>query len=208
MSVKQTELAKLWGLSRGRVSQMVKDGMPLSSLEEAEAWRVAHYGPSAATGRQGESGKSDSVINGGADLPPAPEPVRAVDLNREDFVGTMARLRKNELVAWGLLAKELSKQFKNENEILIRERHYRDAVALRVSYEGKVDEILMRRRELVSLGEAKELFGRHLQAVRMALKNLPTRLAARCNPSDPTLSKQVLGEAIDGVFKLLNEWEA
>jgi len=207
MSVKQSELVKLWGLSRGRVSQMVKDGMPLSSLEEATAYRVGHYGGASVPGGAGGQGKSDSMIHGGGDLEPPekPEGVKGSDLSREDFVGTLARLRKNELIAWGMLASAVRK--KNENEILVRERHYKEAVGLRVSQEGRVDEILMRRRELVTLAEAKELFGRHLQAVRLALKNMPTRLAARCNPSDPALSKQVLSEAIEGVFKQLNKWE-
>jgi hypothetical protein len=186
---------------------MVKSGMPLSSLAEAEAWRVAHHGGSSVPGRSGGHGKSDSVSDGGADLkvPEKPEPVKDSDLKREDFVGTLARLKKNELVAWGMLAAAVNQ--KNETEIQVRMRQYRDAVDLRVKQERVVDEILIQRRELVSLGEARELFGRHLQALRMSLKNMPTRLAARCNPSDPALPKQVLNEAIDGVFKQLNDWD-
>jgi len=205
MSVKQSELSRAWGLSRQRVSQMVKDGMPLTSLEEAESFRVAHYGGSAFKGRQGGHGKTDSISNGGAELPPPPEPVKDADIKREDFIGTLARLKKNELVAWGMLAASINQR--NETEIQVRMKQYRDAVDLRVRQEGNVDEILMRRGSLVTLSEAKELFGRHLQAVRMALKNIPNRLAARCNPSDPELSKQVLNEAIERVFKTLNEWE-
>jgi len=33
------------------------------------------------------------------------------------------------------------------------------------------------------------------------------RLAARCNPSDPALAKQTLNEAVERVFKTLNEWD-
>ncbi|MFA7234985.1 MAG: hypothetical protein WC076_12835 [Terrimicrobiaceae bacterium] len=32
-------IAKAWGLSPGRVSQLVRDGMPLNNLEDAREWR-------------------------------------------------------------------------------------------------------------------------------------------------------------------------
>ena len=90
----------------------------------------------------------------------------------------------------------------------LHQRLYEKAVGLRVMQEGKVDEILMRRGELVTIAEAKELFGRHLQALRLSMKTLPSRLAARCNPSDPELAKITLTEAVDRIFKTLNEWDA
>lgn len=204
MSVKQADLARAWGLSRGRVSQMVKSGMPLSSLAEAESWRLAHYG---SAGRAGGSGNSNSIIDEGTDsnLPEKPPLVSAADLAREDFKGTLARLTKNEMIAWSMLARAVSDR--NENEIQTRQRQYAAAADLRVKQEKVVDEILLRRRELVSVSEANELFGRHLHAIQMTLKTIPTRLAARCNPTDPTLAKQALHEAIAAIFKQLNTWE-
>ena len=69
-----------------------------------------------------------------------------------------------------------------------------------------VDEILIKRGELVTLESAKELFGRHLQSLRLTLKTLPVRLAARCNPYDPELAKTTLQEAVERMFKTMNEW--
>ena len=205
MSVKQADLARSWGLSRGRVSQMVKAGMPLTSLAEAESWRVAHHGGSSVPGRKGGVGKSVPYNSGGADLPPQPPAVKQSDLSREDIEGTLARLKKNELVAWGVLAQAV--RAGDENGILLGQRKFGEAASLRVKLEKEVDQILLQKGVTVLMGDAKELFGRHLQAVRMALKNLPARLAARCNPSDPALAKQTLNEAVDRVFKTLNEWD-
>ena len=202
MSVKPADLVKAWGLSRQRVGQMKKDGMPFTSLEEAEAWRVAHYGGSAVRSQQRQQDKCDSTQCGGAVLP---EPVRASDLGREDIEGTLARLKKNELVAWGVLAQAV--RDRNENAILLGQRKFGEAAALRVKLEKEVDAILLQQGVTVLMGEAKELFGRHLQAVRMALKNVPSRLASRCNPSDPALAKQTLHEAVERIFKTLNEWD-
>lgn len=207
MAVKQVDVRKAWGLSKQRISQMVADGMPLSSMAEAEAWRVAKYGSRGRKIFKASTKKKAGGFDGEVpdELTQRPDPVKAEDLKREDFVGTLARLKKNELVAWGMLVAAVNE--KNEMEIQVRLRHYRDAVDLRVRQEGAVDEILMNRRELVTLAEAEELFGRHLHALRLTLKNMPSRLAARCNPSDPTLAKQALNEAVDNVFRQMNEWD-
>ena len=205
MAVKQAELCRAWGLSRGRLSQMVKQGMPLGSLEEAEQWRVAHYGGRAVSAGQGGQVKKDSIDHGGANLPPPPESVKTSDLSREDIEGTLARLKKNELVAWGVLAQAVRN--KDENAILLGQRKFGEAAGLRVKLEKEVDQILLQKSITVTMAEAKELFGRHLQAVRMSLKNVPARLAARCNPSDPMLAKQTLNEAVERIFKTLNEWD-
>lgn len=205
MSVKQAELAKAWGLSRGRLSQMCKAGMPLTSLAEAEAWRIAHHGGSSVPGRAGGEVKSKSSNHGGADLPPRPEPVLDSDLKREDIEGTLARLKKNELVAWGMLAQAVNAR--DENAILIGQRKFGDAASLRVKLEGEVSSILLQKRVTVLMSDAKQMFGQHLQAIRMALKNMPNRIASRCNPSDPALAKQALHDAVGNIFKQLNEWE-
>jgi len=44
--VAQKHLAALWRLSAGRISQLVKRGMPLDSVEAAEKWRRKHVEPS------------------------------------------------------------------------------------------------------------------------------------------------------------------
>jgi hypothetical protein len=178
--------------------------MPLSSLAEAEAWRVAHFGSAGKNARQCKQENFTPAENGGAVLPERPEPVNASDLSREDFIGTLARLKKNELVAWSLLASAV--RDRNDTEIMTRQRQYKDAVGLRVMQEKHVDEILIKRGELVTLESAKELFGRHLQSLRLTLKTLPVRLAARCNPYDPELAKTTLQEAVERMFKTMNEW--
>jgi hypothetical protein len=138
-------------------------------------------------------------------LPDKPALVSESDLNREDLFGTLARLKKNELFAWGKLVQSVKER--NELEIAVQRRNYKDAVGQRIAQEKAVDEILVKRGELVTMAEAKELFGQFLAGLRMTLKTLPVRLSARCNPSDPDLAKQTLHEAIERIFKTLNEWE-
>jgi hypothetical protein len=205
MSVQQADLARAWGISRSRVTQLKNEGMPLTSLEEAQAWRIARFGSSAKNGRTGSTGKILPAETEGGVLPERPEPVSESDLNREDIFGTLARLKKNELYAWAKLVQAVKE--KNELEIAVQRRNYKDAVGLRIAHEKAVDEILVKRGELVTLAEAKELFGQFLAGLRLTLKTLPVRLSARCNPSDPELAKQTLHEAVERIFKTLNEWE-
>ena len=36
-------IAKIWNLSTGRISQLVRDGMPTTSVEDARQWRRARW---------------------------------------------------------------------------------------------------------------------------------------------------------------------
>jgi len=42
MNVRQADLVRLWGLSPGNVSNLVRKGMPLTSVDEAMRWRLTH----------------------------------------------------------------------------------------------------------------------------------------------------------------------
>jgi hypothetical protein len=44
MAIEQKALAERWELSKGRISQLVAEGMPLDSVEAAEKWRAERIG--------------------------------------------------------------------------------------------------------------------------------------------------------------------
>jgi hypothetical protein len=44
MAIEQKALAERWELSKGRISQLVAEGMPLDSIEAAEKWRAERIG--------------------------------------------------------------------------------------------------------------------------------------------------------------------
>jgi len=196
--VTQAHLARKWGLSKTRLSQMKKEGLPLGSIAEAEAWRTAHYGGSRMQGV--ESPTSDPK-----GLPPMPNAVSVADLEREDIHGLLARIVQNEMFQWKALESAISGG--NKTEIMSCERLYGEVVKYRVTMESKIDEILVRRGELVSVAESDAKTGRFLHSLRLTLKTMPARLAARCNPSDPELAKTTLTEAMERVFKKLHSWK-
>jgi hypothetical protein len=231
MSMKAAELGRAWGMTRQRVSQMVKEGLPLGSLEEAQAWRLAHYGKvgsghgprpgrgdGAARPASGGSGADEGRVPGGpagsdragSAFDGGANPVGGGDgfgvvLDGEDFRGTLKRLDALEKSMWN----ELAGAVKNGDNarIMTAGRLYQRAVDQKLMQVGKIMELLLKSGELVTLADAKALFGRHLESLRLVLKTMPSRLAARCNPSDPELAKTALNEAVARVFKTMNEWD-
>lgn len=78
MSVTNGELANRWGISPGRVSQLINEGMPLDSIEAAEAWRNGRSSRAAgwSSKRSAENGspanpeaeaEGEPKVNAGAD---------------------------------------------------------------------------------------------------------------------------------------------
>jgi len=43
MAISQKQLAERWEITAGRVSQLVSEGMPLTSFEDAERWRAERH---------------------------------------------------------------------------------------------------------------------------------------------------------------------
>lgn len=50
--MKQSDLCKALGLSKGQVSKLVQRGMPTHSVEDAEAWRRRHLEPALVASHQ------------------------------------------------------------------------------------------------------------------------------------------------------------
>lgn len=75
MPVTNNELSDRWGITPARVSQLIKEGMPLESVEAAEAWRDGRSSRAAlwADKRANASGASPA----GAEAAPEPEPSQA-----------------------------------------------------------------------------------------------------------------------------------
>ena len=179
MSVKQAELVRRWGLSRSRVSQYVKQGMPLDSVEAAEGWRAANVG-----GYDGTSKTTPADAVGGAF---AVAKVGEQDLLADDLRGVAARIKQAEMDCYDLLKQERDRtetEFR-ANEYRARLRDYREAAKIRIEAERVLQEAQIRSGQLVSLGEAKDLIRRHDQAKRVAVEAMPGEMAERVNPADP-----------------------
>lgn len=86
--MRQSELARALGVSRQRVHQMVRDGMPVDSLEAAQEWRAANLDPLA-------------ILT--AEIHRAPDPLRpmrlAADEVKDDVLRGLALAALDEAAA-------------------------------------------------------------------------------------------------------------
>lgn len=198
MAIRAKELVQLWSLSKGRISQYVKAGMPLDSVQAAEAWRMANYG-----WHGGIVVSSPSQDGGGAALPPPPEKPDPARLDRNDAAGVRARVEQSELDAWRDLYAELAKGAEaDKGRVVSLRKAYREAVATRLDSVRKLDELEARAGTVVSVDASQRVIAAALGPLIKAVRNLPAAKAAACNPANPGASREVLEGWVVETLKL------
>jgi hypothetical protein len=158
---------------------MVRDGMPLGSIDDAEAWRVGKYGFAPAS-------------------PPAGAP--SGDTNREDLAGTLARAVSAEMEAWRALQAATNDEAATPVARMAALKHYHAAASLRVTTEETLAKIRVESGQLVTMQAAKDAIAKVLDPLRVLLRAMPRSVAGRANPSDPELARMAVEEAVEQVM--------
>ena len=194
--IRQKELCEKWGLTRGAISQLVKAGMPLTSVTDSERWKIAN---------QKKPSRARPILSASANLSETSENSDAESIKLENPLGRLHRARRAELVAYSLVQ---------------RATNERNPVAMRAAVQGwgeakkRVAEAEMEHarfeevtRVLVRMDEVREVFGKWLGAIRNLMDAMPSSLAARANPSDPECAKRAIQEGIDQIFVTIQKAE-
>ena len=194
--IRQKELCEKWGLTRGAISQLVKAGMPLTSVTDAERWKIAN---------QKKPSRARPILSASANLSETLENSDAESIKLGNPLGRLHRARRAELVAYSLVQ---------------RASNERNPVAMRAAVQGwgeakkRVAEAEMEHarfeevtRVLVRMDEVREVFGKWLGAIRNLMDAMPSSLAARANPSDPECAKRAIQEGIDQIFVTIQKAE-
>lgn len=184
--IRQVELAKRWNLSRSRICQMVKAGLPLSSIDEAEAWRLGKFGIQRADAQ-------------------APRQATGGDTDNESMSGTLARAISAEMTAWRALESANSSEHATPTERMAALKHYHAAASLRVTTEETLAKVSVETGQLVTMGAAHEAIAKVLDPLRVLLRAMPLAVAARANPSDPELARMAVEEAVDQIMVQLSK---
>jgi phage terminase Nu1 subunit (DNA packaging protein) len=195
--MRQSELAKLWGISGAAINKLVKAGMPLTSEAEAQSWKIAN---------QKRVGRKQLLI-------PAPsqtssEPLRESDAESyksKTSLGRLNRAKQAEVVAYSLVATAAN----NQNPVAMRSAvqgwgEAKKRVAEAEMEHARFEEVT---RVLVRMDEVREVFGKWLGAIRNLMDAMPSSLAARANPSDPECAKRAIQEGIDQIFVTIQKAE-
>ena len=168
----QAAYAKASGLTPGRVCQLVKLGMPLTSREAADAWRGGSAKKAPASRAKATKEASAKPSAGGYD--PLASYDRQLKIERETYDLAMAAVRQGSRDSGRMVTTH--------------------ALAVRNLFEARnaVLDLEERERALVSGEWVRKVMTDHDGTVAALLRSMPKSLAARIAPHDPEHAEQEL----------------
>ena len=187
--INQKELVEKWGISKGRVSQLVSEGMPLDSMESAEAWRAQRIIPKEFTEEVNQEIAETSK-----------QEITASDLSRDDHIGRVARARTTERVAFGFI----NKAVKTENPAAMR-------IAVRAWGDAKKRvaeaEVEAKKIEAISYNTAlaRAQITKLVSAIQPLLKQLPKQVGILVVGKDAKETEDIIQEAVEAIFKAVHD---
>jgi hypothetical protein len=196
----QKNLAEKLGLSRGRVSALIKDGMPSNSLAAAIEWRIKN---------QKKPSRSLPILAGDVDFVKNVEQEKRQPINtsgeEEDSLARLLRSKNAEKIAFGLLVQAT----KEKNALAMKNCVVALAMAQKRVHEAQIEHLneKARLRQTLSTAEVKEKYIKHIGSLRSLLDAMPSSLCARANPSDPECAKQALEEGVNQLYIAIQKGE-
>lgn len=194
----KSQFAKKVNVSRQTLYKYIDEGMPLESEEAACAWIEVNYG--SGGGKNLNTSAEKKGANFDAENVPGIE-VGEDDIKRDDVIGVLARKRKNEKIAWGLLADALNSR--DLGRIAGATRHYNLCSDARLKTEADLIDLQNTEAQLASKAQllAKDAALKIIRPLRQMLKSMPSRCAQRCNPAAQELAREVLEDEVDQLFE-------
>ena len=194
--IRQIDLALKWNVSRAAISKLVKAGMPLTSVSDAERWKLANQKRVSKVEISSTPSQTSS------------EPLKDSDAESYKSTSSLGRLnraKQAEVVAYSLVATAAT----NKNPVAMRSAvqgwgEAKKRVAEAEMEHARFEEVT---RVLVRMDEVREVFGKWLGAIRNLMDAMPSSLAARANPSDPECAKRAIQEGIDQIFVTIQKAE-
>lgn len=176
----QADYARAAGLTRGRVSQLVKAGMPLTSKEAADQWR----------GMSVQQRSNPTQTDAGPYRPPeAQAPPDPAAISADTPLGAYERQRNIERAAYALAARALKNGQPDAGRLV--SIHAQAARNLTQARQEVLD-LSERERTLVSGDWVRKVMTEHDGAVATLIKSMPRQLAGRIAPHDPEHAEREL----------------
>lgn len=190
--ITQTELAKKWNLSAGRISQLVSAGMPLDSLESAENWRNTRH---QSTGIAPSGHQIGSVDH---------QPEEHTALNPDGFMEVLERQRY------------LVKVSRQQYMIAIKEKSpqqarlyssYDKTVMTLTKLEKEARERSIASREYIRAEHAIERFAKVLGEIRQMIEQAELEISKEANPEEPGKAMKAVRKWRDRVMNSISKME-
>ena len=193
----KADIARDWGTSPEYVIKCVKKGCPTDSFENARDWRKAHASsrPPASPvqiARQLAEEKD-------ADSPAARKSQKKYFQNKPNGFRGPAENSLDDTLRKAITASD--EAFRLLAEAMLEDKDSKISVRLTVfnkaqeglfKAETAYREEMERRRVLIPLAEAQDLFRKGYDIILSRLRCLPQNVAPRCNPVNPHLAIAIL----------------
>jgi len=194
--IRQIDLVQKWGMDKGQISKMVKAGMPLTSVSDAERWKLAN---------QKNPSRLQPILSASENSSETSEDLDIESLKSQTPLGRLHRAKRAEMVAYSLVMRS----YKENSPVAMRAAvqgwgEAKKRVAEAEMEHARWEEI---NRITLRMEEVREVFGKWLGAIRNLMDAMPSSLAARANPSDPECAKRAIQEGIDQIFVTIQKAE-
>jgi len=194
--IRQKELCDKWGLTRGAISQLVKAGMPLTSVADAERWKIAN---------QKNPSRARPILSASANLSETSENSDVESIKLENPLGRLHRARRAEVVAYSLVQRSANEK----NPVAMRAAVQGWGEAKKRVAEAEMEHARWEEMNRVTLrmDEVQEWITKWHGGIRALLDAMPSSLAARANPSDPECAKQAIQDGVNQIFITIQKGE-
>lgn len=200
--ITQGDLVKHWGVVKQYVSRLVKDGCPLTSIEDADKWhnetreRQVVRSPNAQV-------PDESAGGAGAPAEPLdPEEEAHDELLGLDMTGLEKELknaRRNASSA-ARRVREAEKTKTLESLVGQRQQTYNKAVENYERMEKSVRRERESRKELMTLDQHKIQLNKMWVPAITLMRKLPRTLAVKVNPGDDVAAEKILAQGVEDVI--------
>ncbi len=193
----KADIARDWGTSPEYVIKCVKKGCPTDSFENARDWRKAHASSRPPTSPVQIARQLAEVKD--ADSPAARKSQKKYFQNKPNGFRVPAENSLDDTLRKAITASD--EAFRLLAEAMLEDKDSKISVRLTVfnkaqeglfKAETAYREEMERRRVLIPLSEAKDLFRRGYDIILSRLRCLPQNVAPRCNPANPHLAIAIL----------------
>jgi hypothetical protein len=194
--IRQIDLVQKWGMDKGQISKMVKAGMPLTSVSDAERWKLANQKNPSRLQPILSASENSSETSGDLDIE---------SLKSQTPLGRLHRAKRAEMVAYSLVMRS----YKENSPVAMRAAVQGWGEAKKRVAEAEMEHARWEETNRITLrmDEVREVFGKWLGAIRNLMDAMPSSLAARANPSDPECAKRAIQEGIDQIFVTIQKAE-
>jgi hypothetical protein len=186
----------LGGISQPAVAQLKRRGMPTHDIEAAQAWHKRNVRPRQRRVRRTRKTTlaamapetPDDVTEAATTATTLEELAELRAIARRGLADAQAVADDYSLRAWTLAQGKIIAQSAETEERLLA--------------------IAKDKGQLLTVGQAREIFGSVLVDIRKLLEAAPSALAAKVNPGDPDHSRAIIEDWRNGVMRTLHRGEA